>query len=133
MDKDLEELSARELKSLIERGIINVTMTTPIPTTRFETPEYKKVAHLRGNGIAISEAGRRYNIHPSNITRWRQRGLIDTVASKGNRILVDEADVAYCVSVRDARGPGQGIWLFDENGLPLPEPMRPRRKLPIAK
>jgi hypothetical protein len=119
----LDDLSAKTLKSLINRGIIEVTMTTKsLPETIEETPEYKKHADLKGQKISISEAGRKYDIPQQTISRWKDRGIIPVLdKGKNRRIFLDESYVAYCAEVYNKR-PGAGRWLFDEKGLPyVPE------------
>ena len=114
---DLTHLSKSQLLSLIDRGILSVTMTDQIPSTRDETPEYQKFAHLRGTAIHISAAARKYNVPAPTITRWVKRGLIQIVGSDKNRLLIDEADIAYCATIRAER-PGQGKTLFNPDGTP---------------
>jgi hypothetical protein len=119
----LDDLSAKTLKSLINRGIIEVTMTTKsLPETIEETPEYKKHADLKGQKISIGEAARKYDTPHQTISRWKDRGFIPVLGHGSNRrIFLDEAYVAYCVEVKENR-PGSGKWLFDEDGLPyVPE------------
>jgi predicted site-specific integrase-resolvase len=83
-----------------------------------ERPEYKKYAHLKGVGIGINEAGRKYGVAGVTIMRWYRRGLIAQVGRQGaQKILIDEADAAYCAEVLH-NNPGQGIWLFNSDGTP---------------
>jgi hypothetical protein len=119
----LDDLSAKKLKSLINRGIIEVTMTTKsLPETIEETPEFQKHADLKGEKISISDAARKYDIPHPTITRWKGRGIIPVLGTgKNRRVFLDEAYVAYCAEVYNNRR-GAGKWLFDEDGLPyVPE------------
>jgi hypothetical protein len=83
-------------------------------------------AHLRGCPISMSEASRKYStnetvIPQQNFSRWAQAKYIK-VLERGWKVLLDEADVAYCAAVYNAKkkayGELQGVPLFDENGNP---------------
>jgi hypothetical protein len=78
-------------------------------------PEYRENEKLRGMPISISEAGRKYRLNTSTLTRWMQRGLIRQLGKYGRKTLLDEADVAYCAQVYLLNS-GQGKWVFDESG-----------------
>lgn len=86
---------------------------------RDEQPDFKQFAHLKGIRIGIREAGRKYNINAAIISRWVKRGLIQEYGEKSVRggcsMMIDEADVAYCVFVRNNH-PGRGHWLFKPDG-----------------
>jgi predicted site-specific integrase-resolvase len=84
---------------------------------REERPEYKRFAHLIGVQIGIGEGGRKYGIPQQTISRWVKRGIIKRLSQAGQKILIDEADLAYCSEIQRSN-PGQGKWLFDPNGLP---------------
>lgn len=80
-------------------------------------PEYRENEELRGTPISINEAGRKYSLNTSTLTRWMQRGLIRQLGKDGRKTLLDEADVAYCARVY-RQNSGQGKWAFDEEGRP---------------
>jgi hypothetical protein len=86
---------------------------------RDEQPDFKQFADLKGVQIGIREASRKYNLNAAIISRWVKRGLIKTYGEKSVRggcsIIIDEADVAYCVFVRN-NNPGRGKWLFNPDG-----------------
>ncbi|NPV86321.1 MAG: hypothetical protein HPY45_09975 [Anaerolineae bacterium] len=86
-----------------------------------DLPEYQKHAHLKGKGISLSKAVEKYGLNPSTIFRWYKKGIIAEVGREvdlgGERILYDEADIAYCHEVHRRAG-GQGRRVFDKNGLP---------------
>ncbi|GIV65254.1 MAG: hypothetical protein KatS3mg046_514 [Bellilinea sp.] len=88
-----------------------------------DLPEYQVYAHLKGTGIGIAEASQRYQINPITLFGWYKRGLISEVKRitglGGEKILLDEADVAYCVKVYQKFGGRQGKRVFDKSGLPL--------------
>ncbi len=99
-----------------EIGVSESAIPTP-PTPKEQLPEYKKHKHLKGVPIWISEAGRKYDILQVTISKWVKAGYIKTLGMNGNRVLVDEADVAYCAEIYHQRG-GQGKWLFNPDGTP---------------
>lgn len=117
MTTDIDTLPPATLKSLIERGILRVMENQPIPQTIEETPEYRRHAHLRSQPIHISQAARDYGIDKRTISRWVKRGILKTLGTEKNRVLLDRAYMAYCAEVYRTRR-GQGKWVFDENGLP---------------
>ncbi len=80
-------------------------------------PEYRENEELRGTLISINEAGRKYRLNTSTLTRWMQRGLIRQLGKQGRKTLLDEADVAYCARVYHLNS-GQGKWVFDSAGRP---------------
>ena len=122
--EEIEQLTPRQLKDYIRRGIITVMTDTKLPTTKEETPEYQQNAALAGQPIHVSAAARRYDIPQPTISRWVKLNYIKVLGMQGNKKMLDWADVAYCAAVykkRQADG-AQGKWLFDENGLPyVPE------------
>ncbi|MEJ5200586.1 MAG: hypothetical protein WHV66_00020 [Anaerolineales bacterium] len=82
-----------------------------------DLPEYQKHAHLRGNPIWIAKAARAYHIPHPTIVRWVKAGYIRQIGMNGNKVLVDEADVAYCSEIYQQRG-RQGRTLFNPDGTP---------------
>ena len=82
-----------------------------------DLPEYKKHVHLKGVGIGIAEAARKYDLVFSSVRRWAEAGYIARIGTDKNKVLLDEADVAYCAEVYRQRS-GQGKWLFNPDGTP---------------
>jgi predicted site-specific integrase-resolvase len=80
-------------------------------------PEYRENEELRGVPISINEAGRKYKLNTSTLTRWMQRGWIRKLGKDGRKTLLDEADVAYFARVYQTNS-GQGKWVFDQEGRP---------------
>ncbi len=119
MNKQIENLSPTELKSLVARGIIQVKMTTAnLPTRIEETPEYKKFIKLKGKKIHVAAAARKYDVPHPTISRWVKKGFIPILGKDGpQKLLLDESYVAYCVHVY-CQAPGAGKWAFTKNGLP---------------
>jgi hypothetical protein len=99
-----------------ERVVIRMAPPqNPIP--KEELPEYQKHAHLKGQAIWQSEAARKYNISSKTISRWVSAGIIKSLGMDGNKMLIDEADMAYCAEIYHQRS-GQGKWLFNKDGTP---------------
>jgi hypothetical protein len=120
----LEQLTPFELKYYIERGNLKVMEIEPIPPrpTRIEdTDEFKKHAELIGTPIHLAEASRKYKIALATLSRWVGRGLIKKFPNKvvyKNKIMLDEAYVAYAAEVFKSRKYTKGRWLFDTDGTP---------------
>ncbi len=74
--------------------------------------------HLRGNKLGIAEAARRYGMSQPTLSRWVRKGYIKKIGQEGQKILVDEADVAYAVTIYRLKGGRQGMRIFDERGRP---------------
>ncbi|GAP05218.1 hypothetical protein ATHL_00047 [Anaerolinea thermolimosa] len=86
-----------------------------------DLPEWKKYAYLNNVEIGLSEAATKYNIPQVTLFRWYKKGIITeirrAVVSGGEKIFLNEQDVAYCAEIYKQRK-GQGKWLFDSKGLP---------------
>ncbi len=79
--------------------------------------------HLRGQKISLSEANRKYEIPYQTFSRWANAGFIN-ILERGYRTFLDEADVAYCTAVYNAKykfydGKMSGVNIFDEEGNPF--------------
>ena len=83
-----------------------------------DLPEYQKHVHLQGVGIGIAEAARKYNLAFSTVQNWVKVGYVKKIKQEGQKILIDEADVAYCNEVYRSRGGTRGRWLFKPDGTP---------------
>ena len=118
---DLEAMPKGQLINLVKRGIVNVDMqislTDLASMNKHETPEYQRVSNLKGSGISISNASRKYNVPYVTIYQWLKRGYITRLGMDKNRVLIDEADIAYCAEIR-RKNPGAGRWLFNPDGTP---------------
>ncbi len=93
------------------------------PGTRKEDlPEYQKHSSKKGVGIGFTEAIEKYEVNLSTLYRWYKKGYVKEVKREkglgGEKIYLDEADVAYCAEVFKSRG-GQGKRVFDKKGLPI--------------
>jgi len=126
-------LDEAHLRQLIERGKIRAgvvagEMVVSEDEVRGEAiaqkglrkedlPEYQKHAHLKGRPIWITKAARDYQIPHPTISRWAKAGYIKQLGVNGNKVLLDEADVAYCSEIYKSRG-RQGRILFNPDGTP---------------
>jgi hypothetical protein len=88
-------------------------------------PEYQKHAHLQGVGIGIAEAARKYDIPTTTLFQWVQRGVISRIGREGQKVLLNEQDVAYCWEIYQKVGV-KGRRLFNKNGTPY-EPKTARK------
>ena len=116
--RQVSDIPAHELKSLIERGIIKVMNTQSIPTRIEDTPEYKRHKQLAGQPIHVSEAERKYRIAHQTISRYAKKGIIKKLKPVKNKTMLDESYVAYVAEVYRKTKEGQGRWMFDKDGLP---------------
>jgi len=96
-------------------GISQQSLQTLLPKEAL--PEYRKHVDLQDVPISINEAGRKYGLNTSTLTRWMQRGLIHRLRKEGRKTLLNEADVAYCAKIYKQNS-GQGKWAFDRDGKP---------------
>ena len=83
--------------------------------------------HLRGNRLGISEAARKYGLRQPTLSHWVRRGIVNVLGRDGNKILVDEADVAYAATVYRLKGGRQGMRIFDKEGRPYQPRSRAHR------
>ena len=124
-----------ELKKMAQSGKINavklpdgdlVVSEDKLKDTlpKEDLPEFKKHKKLAGNPIWISKAARRYDIPQQTISRWAKAGFIQTIGKDGNKIMLNEQEVAYCAEVYLKRG-GQGKRIFSGDGTPYISKARP--------
>ena len=103
--------------------------------TREGHPIFRKHASLRGIGIGMNEASRKYGIPQPTISRWAKVGWIGVIGKdpgyvQNRRLWIDEAEMAYCAEVyhlKQAGGRKQGRKLFNGDGTPF-EPVLPAEK-----
>lgn len=122
-------ISQARLKAMIEHGKIKAAMImgelvvseseirSESDLRKEDLPEYKKHAHLTGKEIWVSEAARKYGLLHPTILKWVKAGIIKQIGITGNKVLLDEADVAYCAEIYHRFGK-QGRKLFDKDGKP---------------
>jgi hypothetical protein len=127
-------MSVRHLRALINDGTIKAAMVmnnlvvdedevrdkfAQQKTLRKEDlKEYKKFKYLAGQPIWLGEASRLYQIPQPTISRWVQMGIIKKLEPSGNKVMIDQADMAYCAEIYHSRQTKQGRRLFEKNGLP---------------
>jgi len=119
-------VSVKETRAMIASGKIQagvlpdgamVVSEDTLPKRKEDLPEYKQHVHLRGVGIGINEAAKKYSLNFSTLRRWSQSGYIARLGSEKNKILINEQDVAYCTEIYRRFG-GQGKRLFNPDGTP---------------
>jgi hypothetical protein len=110
-----------------EIAVNEADVMAQLPAPKKTLPEYQAVKSLKGIPIWINEAGRKYGIDNKTVWNWVQKGFIAHLGMDGNKILLDEADVAYCKSIYERMGGGQGKRIFNGDGTPF-TPKPPRRK-----
>lgn len=123
-------LDEARIRALVDSGTIKAAMVGDTvvvqesevqnsgkPLRKEDLPEWKKHAHLHGNEIGVGEGSRKYDIPVSTLHRWALKNIVKIIGREGQKVLLDEADVAYAAEVYKKRK-GQGKWLFDDNGLP---------------
>jgi hypothetical protein len=82
--------------------------------------------HLREHPIGVAEAGRKYGLNDTTISKWSRKGYIRVLVkakTRGQKKLLDEADIAYCAAVYKAKydfydGQMAGVNIFDDKGNP---------------
>ncbi len=122
-------LEERRLRALIKAGkmhastfmgevLVSEQEIQETKTARKEDlPEYKHFIHLIGVGIGIAEAARKYDLATSTVHGWTQAGYVARIGKDGQKILIDEADVAYCAEIYRKVG-SRGRRLFAPDGTP---------------
>ncbi len=126
----LDETHLRTLveKGKIRAGVIAGEMVVSEEEVRGEAiqekglrkedlPEYKKNAHLRGQGIGINEASKEFRVPYITLYQWMSSGIIHKIGRQGQKVLLDKADVAYCAEIYHQRGI-KGRKLFNSDGTP---------------
>jgi predicted site-specific integrase-resolvase len=117
----LQRIQSGMLPAITLHGEIAVTPTdAKHALPKEQTPEYKKHARLKGVPIGMGEAARKYQIAQPTISIWVKHGYIRVMGKSPThkrKVLLDEADVAYCVAVY-RQGGGQGKRMFAPDGTP---------------
>ncbi len=114
-------ISSASLRGLIEGGMIAaVQLNGTIAVAENDLDQVitrEQFEHLRGQAITIASAAKKYNLGQMTIRGWIERGYIK-VLKAGYGMTIDEADVAYCTAVYQAKGGVPGKRIFDEKGRP---------------
>jgi transposase-like protein len=116
-------VSEEEVQKRVEREIQKRAEREQGSGVRKEDlPEWKQFSHLDGKGIGLSEAAQSYKVNAPTIYRWYKAGFIRKVGKKtvrgGTKMLLNEADVAYCAYVYLHSGWSRGKRVFRKEGLP---------------
>jgi hypothetical protein len=114
------------LRFLIECGAIQAVQT-PDGQTLVSLEDLDRVRiptlpldRLEGQPIHLSQAARKYDLSTANLTHWRQRDLIKTLGKQGNKIMLNEKDVAYirlvidCVGLKNGQALEYAIEQFEQ-------------------
>ena len=121
------KVSVKKTRSMIASGKIQggvlpdgemVVNINSIPLRKEDLPEYKKYVELSGVKIGVGEAARKYDIPDSTLHRWAViKKFITILERDGQKVLLDEQDVAYCAEVYE-KHKGQGKRVFNSDGTP---------------
>lgn len=111
--------STEHIERLIELGLIqaaqNLERHTIIPLERLRRLESilegVDLSEIEGQPIHLAEASRDYGIPVSSLSRWYRSGYIRKMGKDRNRVLLNEADVAFVKLVIESRDlrPGQSL------------------------
>jgi len=131
-------ISESRLNAMIESGVIKAAIihgetvisetsihkfnkqqpiSRPTGIRKEDLPEYRKYRKYIGIPIWISNASRKYDIPNQTIVRWVAKGIIKRIGTDKNKVLIDQADIAYCAEIYRSH-PGRGKWLFNTDGTP---------------
>lgn len=69
----------------------------------------KNFEELENQPISLNAAAEKYGINKPTLSRWKNKGYIKVLYQEGQKIFLNEADVAYLASVYHKK-PGRGIW-----------------------
>lgn len=96
------------------------------PLRKQDRPEWKAAveAGLVGQPISIRDGARKYGVHESTVFRWTRYKLVKRLRREGSRVLIDEADLAYCAAIHKQFG-GVGRRPFDKEGNLRPKAFAP--------
>lgn len=113
-------LTSDALTRLIDSGTIKANVHQGeilVPESQVaQTITREQFDELRGVPITMAKASQKYGISVQTIWNWTKRDELIKVLDPLYPTKLDEADVAYCVEVKRARGKSSRV--FDENGLP---------------
>jgi hypothetical protein len=110
--------STEHIERLIELGLIQAAQNLErqiIPLERLRRLESilegVDLSELEGKTIHLAEASRDYDIPVSSLSRWYRSGYIRKMGKDRNRVLLNEADVAFIKLVIESQDlkPGQSL------------------------
>jgi transposase len=84
---------------------------------------WRRVKHLDGRPIGLEDAYTKYDMNPSSVYRWINKGYIRILkdrrgGGRGRKRLINEADMAYVAEVADERGRKRGKPILTPEFLP---------------
>jgi predicted site-specific integrase-resolvase len=84
-----------------EEGTAVITVSTVAAAADVIRDEIRpeQYEHLRGERIRLMEASRKYDVADQNLYRWAERRYIHILDQGFQRLELDEADVAYVVTI----------------------------------
>ena len=100
-----------------------------LAATREDVAEFKRHTALRGKPIWMMAAARAYKVPQPTLSRWAKRGLIARLPPDPHdprKVMLDEADVAYCAAIHHRYGGRSGVWIFARDGTPYARLNPPR-------
>jgi len=117
------DIAEKTLRQHIRDGIIQAIQSPTgeilVNENEVKLAEVKrKFYNLRGNAITVTDAATKYKVEKASIRVWVRQGYINVI-SPGYRMIIDEADVAYCASIHNEHKlAGSKAPLFDEAERP---------------
>jgi hypothetical protein len=117
-EKFVNKQSKLKIKKSDHKIAVRKNEELDLSVTKEELSEYKNHQNLRGVTISVREAARKYAVTLSTLQRWINKGFINKIGSVKIRVLVDEADVAYCVDIYTRMHGKRGSWVFNVDGTP---------------
>jgi predicted site-specific integrase-resolvase len=84
---------------------------------------WRRVQHLDGKPIGLEDAYTKYDMNPSSVYRWIEKGYIRILkdrrgGGRGRKRLINEADMAYIAEVGDERGRKRGKPILTSEFIP---------------
>ena len=84
---------------------------------------WKRVKHLEGESVGVYEARDKYGISVTSLYRWIRRGYVRVVrdnrgGGRGQKRLLNEADVAYASLLVERAGGERGHSVFSPKVVP---------------
>jgi hypothetical protein len=106
-----------KLRELVDQGDVRsgmlVVLEDDVKTCVAERDVTREqFKHLEGVEIGINQAAIKYRFNGVTLAEWVRKGKIRLIRQKGNRRLINEADVAYARALADIKGLRSGRPLF---------------------
>jgi phage antirepressor YoqD-like protein len=113
-DKELSELLNDNHAIFIQQGGLYKAYDSDIVADYIAERDISPAQfdHLRGALISINEGAAKYDVANSTLSNWVTRHAIEIRSEEKNRKFVDEADLAYLVTVSKAKASRAGRKIF---------------------